>query len=69
MSQFKYIDPETAVHPLRHELEDSCIQDILRRVFEDDTTLTMDEIECAHDWLYDTIAAERQTVEGVTTLQ
>ena len=65
----KTIDPEQAVHPLRFELNDDDVRNILVRVHEDDQTLTLDEIECAHDWLYDLIASEHQTVPGTTVLQ
>lgn len=63
------IDPEMAVHPLRHELSDDDVRAILVRVHEDDETLTLDEIDCALDWLYDYIAGESQTVLGTTVLQ
>lgn len=65
----KYVNPEQAIHPLRHELNDDEIREIIVRVHEDDDTLTLDEIDCALDWLYDYIASENQNVEGVTTLQ
>ena len=63
------IDPEMAVHPLRHELSDDDVRKILVRVHEDDQTLTLDEIDCALDWLYDYVAGERQTIHGTTVLQ
>lgn len=63
------IDPEMAVHPLRHELSDDDVRAILVRVHEDDETLTLDEIDCALDWLYDYIAGGSQTVLGTTVLQ
>ena len=65
----RYVDPDLMVHPLRLELEERDILDILRRVHEDDTTVTLDECEAALDWMYDYTASERQTVYGVTTLQ
>jgi cell division GTPase FtsZ len=63
------VDPETAVHPLRLELDEDSVRDFIVRVHEDDETLTLDEIECAMDWLYDYIVSERQTVPGTTVLQ
>ena len=63
------VDPADMVHPLRHELSDDDVRDILMRVHEDDLTLTLDEIDCAMDWLYDYVASERQTVLGTTVLQ
>lgn len=63
------VDPNTMVHPLRLELDDDCVRAILVRVHEDDQTLTLDEIECAQDWLYDFICSETQTVPGTTVLQ
>ena len=63
------VDPAVMVHPLRHELSDDDVRDILIRVHEDDLSLTLDEIDCAMDWLYDYVASERQTVLGTTVLQ
>lgn len=63
------VDPEVMVHPLRHELSDDDVRAIILRVHQDDDTLTLDEIDCALDWLYDYIAGESQTVLGTTVLQ
>lgn len=63
------VNPELAVHPLRLERTEDAVRHLLVRVHEDDLSLTLDEIECAMDWLYDYIVAERQTHEGITTLQ
>lgn len=63
------VDPRLAVHPLRLELEEDAVRDFFRRVDEDDQTLTLDEIECALDWLHDYIVANKQTHQGITTLQ
>ena len=69
MFRFKTVDPDQMVHPLRHELDDDDVRAILCRVYEDDESLTMDELDCAQDWLFDFIAAEKQTVPGTTVLQ
>ena len=63
------VDPSQQVHPLRLELDDESIGAIMTRVWENDDSLTLDEIECAMDWLYDYIVAEQQTVPGTTVLQ
>ena len=63
------VNPETAVHPLRLELDDDSILDILRRVHQDDTTVTLEECDAALDWLYDYVAAQTQTQLGTTVLQ
>ena len=64
-----YINPEEAVHPLRLKLDEDEIRNVFSRLEENDLTLTAEELEAANDWLYDYIAAEKQTHEGVTTLQ
>ena len=63
------INPETAVHPLRLELDETAILDILRRVHEDDASVTLDECDAALDWLYDYQAGQTQTQPGTTVLQ
>lgn len=64
-----YIDPAKAVHPLRLELADDQIRDFFRRIDQNDQTLTLEEIEAAHDWLFDYIASEKQTHLGEVILQ
>jgi hypothetical protein len=54
---------------LRLELEEDTVRDFFRRIHCDDQSLTLEEIECAEDWLYDYIVATKQTHEGITTLQ
>ena len=65
----RYVDPELAVHPLRLELSDEDMANIFQGIADDADWMSLDEIEAAQDWLYDYIAADKQTVEGVTTLQ
>lgn len=64
-----YIDPEMAVHPMRLELSDADISEIFKRIDANDDSVTMDEIDCAMDYLYDFIVSRTQTHEGITTLQ
>lgn len=64
-----YINPKLAVHPLRSKLTDDEISEIFRKIDADDDSVTLDEIDCAMDWLYDFIVAQKQTHEGITTLQ
>jgi len=63
------IDPHKAVHPLRFELDDDAMLDIVRRAHEDDVTVSLDECEAALDWLYDYTVGQLQTVPGTTVLQ
>lgn len=66
----KYVDPKLAVHPLRKNLtqEDwARIQTAMEH--EDVDSITDEELDAAHDVLYDAIVAKMQTHEGVTTLQ
>ena len=61
---------KTYYHPLRDTLtqEDwSRIQTAME--YEDIDSVTDEEIDAAHDVLYDAIAAKLQTHEGVTTIQ
>jgi len=63
------VDPELAVHPLRLERTDDQVRSLFERIDRNDETLTLDEIDCALDWLYDYVVAVKQTHEGITTLQ
>ena len=63
------VNPKNTVHPLRLELDEDDILDILRRVHEDDTTITLDECDAALDWIYDYVAGQKQTQPGTTVLQ
>lgn len=64
------IDPDTAVHPLRLTMTDED-WDRLDRIFTEksDESMTDEEVEAYLDWLYDEIAARKQTHYGITTLQ
>jgi hypothetical protein len=66
----KYIDPEVeGVHPLRLKMTDDEMADIMEGISSGADWMTLEEIEAAQDYLFDFIVAEKQTVEGVTTLQ
>jgi hypothetical protein len=66
----RYINPETeGVHPLRLELTDEDMGDILQGIEDGANWMSLDELDAALDHLFDFIVAQKQTVEGVTTLQ
>lgn len=66
----KYIDPATdGVHPLRHTLSEQDLGEILQGIIDDDVWMSLDEIEAAQDYLFDHIAANKQTHPGETALQ
>jgi hypothetical protein len=66
----RYINPETeGVHPLRLELTDEDMGDILKGIEDGANWMSLDELDAALDYLHDFIVAKKQTVEGVTTLQ
>ena len=66
----RYINPKTeGVHPLRLKMSEEEMGEILQGIVEDADWMTLEEIEAAQDHVYDFIVAEKQTVEGVTTLQ
>jgi hypothetical protein len=64
-----YLDPDTCVHPLRFELTDEEIIGIVERAHCNDDSLSLDELDCALDYLFDVVALERQTHPGSTVLQ
>lgn len=64
-----YINPDEAVHPLRHTLTDEDWDRLDRIVQGSDEQCTTEELDAYQDYLYDFIASRKQTHEGVTTLQ
>jgi hypothetical protein len=68
--KLRYVNPEVdGVHPLRLELSDDEMADIMEGISQGADWMTLEEIEAAHDYLFDFIVAEKQNVEGVTTVQ
>ena len=70
MSQYKQVDPDVMIHPLRATLTEddwTRIQTAINQNLTD--TVTDDELDAAYDVLYDAIVAKMQTHEGITTLQ
>ena len=65
-----FFPDELPEHPLRKELNDSDwqrIQEVLDRKIPEHNA-TVEEIDAAHDILYDAIAAKMQTHESVPVL-
>lgn len=65
-----YVNPKKAIHPLRNKLTEADwtrIQNAMET--EDVNAITDEELDAAHDVLYDAIVAKMQTHHGVTTLQ
>ena len=61
---------KTPYHPLRDTLTKKDWQRIQDALDANEySKVTVDEIEAAHDLLYDAIAGEQQTHLGVTTVQ
>lgn len=66
----KYINPEVeGIHPLRLTMSDDELADILEGINNGEDWMTMEQIEAVQDYLFDFIVAEKQNVEGVTTIQ
>lgn len=66
----RYVDPDLdGVHPLRLELSEDEMADIMQGIHDNENWMSLEEIEAAQDYLFDYIVAEKQTVPGVTTLQ
>jgi hypothetical protein len=64
------VDPNKAIHPLRNTLTQDDWQRIQNALDTDDVnSVTQEELDAAHDVLYDAIVAKTQTHEGITTLQ
>lgn len=66
----KHVDPNLAVHPLRHTLSEVDWERI-QKAMEDENVnnITDEELDAVNDILYDAIVAKLQTHEGVRTLQ
>lgn len=65
----QYVNPDEMVHPLRLELSKEEMSSVIQGIIDDENWMSLEEIEAAQDHIYDYIAAERQTHEGITTLQ
>jgi len=68
---YTIIDPEVeGVHPMRLKMTDDDWARLDRvMVKETDEYVTTEELEAYADWLYDEIAARKQTHYGTTILQ
>jgi hypothetical protein len=65
----RYVNPDKMVHPLRLEMNEEEMSSVIQGIIDNKDWMSLDEIEAAQDHIYDYIAANRQTHEGVTTLQ
>ena len=64
------VNPKQVIHPLRKKLTDADWTRIQTAMEQDDVdSVTDEELDAAHDVLYDAIAAKLQTHEGITVLQ
>lgn len=64
------VDPDKVIHPLRNTLTQEDWARITRAMeTEDVDAITDEELDAAHDVLYDAIAAKMQTHHGSTVLQ
>ena len=64
------VDPDKVIHPLRNTLTQEDWARITRAMeTEDVDAITDEELDAAHDVLYDAIAAKMQTHLGTTALQ
>ena len=69
-SKMRFINPEIeGVHPRRLTMSDEEMGEVLQGIVDNEDWMSLEEIEAAQDHLFDYIVAEKQTVEGVTTLQ
>lgn len=66
----QYIDPDkNGIHPLRQELSEEDMESIIQGILNDQDWMSIEEISAAMDYIFDYITAQKQTVEGVATLQ
>ena len=70
MVQLRYINPEVeGIHPYRLKMTEREIGEVLQGIQDGADWMSLDELDAALDYLHDFIVAEKQNVEGVTTLQ
>ena len=65
----RFIEIEDTEHPYRKEMSDEDMCAVLEGIANGENWMSMQELEAAQDHLFDHIAAEKQTVEGVLTVQ
>jgi hypothetical protein len=66
----RYVDPEVdGIHPLRHELSDDEMAEIIQGISDGKNWMSLEEIEAAQDYLFDAITIKKQTHPGEITLQ
>lgn len=69
MSRLVYVNPDDMIHPLRHEMTDEELGEVLVGIAADENWMSLEEIMAAQDMLFDHIAAKLQTVPGEIILQ
>ena len=65
----RFIEIEDTEHPYRKEMSDEDMCAVLEGIANNENWMSMEELEAAEDHLFDYIVAEKQTVEGVLTVQ
>ena len=65
----RFVEIEDTEHPYRKEMSDEDMAEVLQGIVDGDDWMSLEELEAAHDHLFDYIVAEKQTVEGVLTVQ
>lgn len=64
----EYLTEEHTEHPLRHELAPEDMALVIQGILDNESWMSLEEIEAAQDLLFDRIVAERQTVPGSLAL-
>jgi len=65
----RFVEIEDTEHPYRKQMSDEDMAEVLQGIVDGDDWMSLEELEAAHDHLFDHITAEKQTVEGVLTVQ
>jgi len=65
----RFIEIENTEHPYRREMSDEHMTEVLQGIADGENWMSLEELEAAEDHLFDYITAEKQTVEGVLTVQ
>ena len=65
----RFVEIEDTEHPYRKQMSDEDMVEVLQGIVDGDDWMSLEELEAAHDHLFDHITAEKQTVEGVLTVQ
>jgi len=65
----RFVEIKDTEHPYRRKMSDEQMAQVLQGIIDDEDWMSLEEIEAAADHLFDHVTANKQTVEGVLTVQ